>query len=460
MERSSSGSPSQPARSLSLFDCICIGTNGIIGSGIFLLMAPLAKLAGYASVLGVLSCGMICLLIALCFAELCGIFARSGGPYVYAQAAFGRQAGFCVGWMSMAAGVLGFSAVAVGFAEALSRVLPVLSFQLLRIGGFAATSKTLVAVLLVVGMGAINYFGVKAGARTSDALSMAKLVPLIALALVGLLWVKPEVLTGMFSTASIPAAPEGSPSYLRAISSSAFLAVFMLSGFEYTSVPAGEARDAQRNVPLAIVGSLAGATVLYCLLQLVALSALPALHESEQPLIEAAGHVFGTAGSPVFAAASLVSMAGFCASSALVGPRYFTAMAADGYLPVRLIALNRFKTPGAAIALSSGLAALLALFLSYGSLVDISNVALFAQYIPTCLAALVLRYRMPDAHRVYRLPAGPLIPIAGAGFSIALLAIGRPNLEEWIFSAELLILGLLIWGGRALLRRPAVAPAP
>jgi amino acid transporter len=239
---------------------------------------------------------------------------------------------------------------------------------------------------------------------------------------------------------------------LRAISSSAFLAVFMLSGFEYTSVPAGEARDAQRNVPLAIVGSLAGATVLYCLLQLVALSALPALHESEQPLIEAAGHVFGTAGSPVFAAASLVSMAGFCASSALVGPRYFTAMAADGYLPVRLIALNRFKTPGAAIALSSGLAALLALFLSYGSLVDISNVA--------CLAALVLRYRMPDAHRVYRLPAGPLIPIAGAGFSIALLAIGRPKLEEWIFSAELLILGLLIWGGRALLRRPAVAPAP
>jgi len=452
-------SSSQPARNLSLFDCICIGTNGIIGSGIYLLIAPLASRAGYASVLGVLTCGTLCILIGLCFAELGGMFDRNGGPYVYAQAAFGRQAGFCVGWMSMAGGVLGFSAVAVGFAEALAKLVPALSLELLRIGSFAATWKTAVAVLLIVGLGSINYVGVKAGARTSDALSVAKLLPLIALAVVGLAWIRPEALAGMFSTASVPHGPEGPPSYLHAISSSAFLAVFMLSGFEYTSVPAGEARDARRNIPLAIVGSLIGATGLYCVLQLVALSVLPDLHAREQPLMEVAGRVFGRAGTPVFAVASLLSMAGFCASSALVGPRYFTAMAADGYLPTRLIGLNRFNTPGAAIVVATALAALLALLLGYGSLVDVSNVALFGQYIPTCLAVLVLRYRMPDARRVYRLPAGPLIPLAGAGFSVALLVMARPKQDEWIFSAEVLLAGLLIWAASAFVCRPPVPAA-
>src|SRR5262249_61677381 len=181
---------------------------------------------------------------------------------------------------SMAGGVLGFAAVAVGFAEALGKIVPAFSLELLRIGSFAATYKTAVAVGLILALGWINYLGVKAGARTSDALSVAKLLPLIALAVVGLMWIRPEALTGIFSTASVPHGPEGSPSYLSAISSSAFLAVFMLSGFEYTSVPAGEARDGKRSIPLAIVGSLIGARLLYCVLEMGALwgrSHLPAL---------------------------------------------------------------------------------------------------------------------------------------------------------------------------------------
>jgi APA family basic amino acid/polyamine antiporter len=107
----------------------------------------------------------------------------------------------------------------------------------------------------------------------------------------------------------------------------------------------------------------------------------------------------------------------------------------------------------AAIAVSTGLAVLLTLFFGYGSLVDVSNVALFCQYIPTCLAVLVLRYRMPNAPRVYRLPGGPLIPLAGAGISIALLATAQPKRQEWIFAAELFGLGLVIWAVTATMRR-------
>src|SRR6202158_6218353 len=108
-------------RSLSLFDCVCIGINGIVGSGIYLLIAPLAKLAGYASVIGVLTCGLLCILIGLCFAELSGMFDQNGGPYVYARAAFGPYLGFIVGWMAVGTGGVRWSAGPGGLLTAISK---------------------------------------------------------------------------------------------------------------------------------------------------------------------------------------------------------------------------------------------------------------------------------------------------------------------------------------------------
>jgi APA family basic amino acid/polyamine antiporter len=281
---------SSPKRRLSLFDCVGIGINGIIGSGIYLLIAPLASKGGYASVIGILACGLLCILIGLCFAELSGMFDQSGGPYVYARAAFGRYPGFIVGWIAMSTGVLGWSAVSVGFGEALAKLVPWFGTPLLRVGDFTLAIKTLVSVGLILTLGTINFLGVKAGARTSDFLSMVKIVPLILLGLFGLTRLRPEVLTGMFSAQSVPGEPV---SYLHAVSSSAFLAVFMISGFEYVPVPAGETVNAKRNVPLALVGSLVGATVLYGLVQLVALSTVPDLYARQQPLMDVAAALVG-----------------------------------------------------------------------------------------------------------------------------------------------------------------------
>ena len=129
------------------------------------------------------------------------------------------------------------------------------------------------------------------------------------------------------------------------------------------------------------------------------------------------------------------------------------ALAADGYLPALFTRSSRFQTPGSAIALATGLAAVLAFFLGYGSLVDVSNVALFCQYIPTCVAVIVLRYRMPSAQRTYRLPAGPIIPMAGAVASAVLLVMAKPRVQEWLFAAKALALGLIIWAATAAIRR-------
>lgn len=428
-------------RRLSLLDCVAIGINGIVGSGVYLLLSPLAKKAGVASITGIFACGVLSIFIALCFAELGGMFDRNGGSYVYANEAFGRPAGFAVGWMSMATGVLAFAAVACGFADALASFVPAISTVLFQVGGAVVTGKTFVSVALIVGLGVINYLDVKAGARTSDFLSFAKLAPLLLVAVVGL----PALANVRWSGLVTLAPSVDAPTWGGSVANAAFLAVFMLSGFEYTAVPAGEAKEARRNIPIAIVGSLMGATLLYCVLQGVALGSVANLAASERPLLDVGHTLLGQFGETVLGLGALISMAGFCSGSALVGPRYFTALADDGFLPKRLASVGRRGTPGAAIVLSTSIAALLAVFLEYGSLVDVSNVALFGQFIPTTLAVMALRVQKPDAPRMYRLPGGFTIPLIAATGSVVLLWAARPAAAELWFALKIIAGGVVVW---------------
>jgi APA family basic amino acid/polyamine antiporter len=407
-------------RELSLLDAVGIGVNGIVGSGIYLLVAPLARVGGGSSVAGVLGCGALCILIALCFAELSSMYERSGGPYVYAREAFGNQVGYAVGWLGMATGVLGLAAVSVGFAVALGRFWPA-----------ASAGRAGIAVALIVLLGAINYAGVKAGGLTSTALSIVKIAPLVLVALFGLRF-----------AGRAPLALHAGDAV-----SAAFLSIFMLSGFEYAAVPAGEIRDARRSVPLAIVGSITFASLLYALLQLAALGALPDLGAHEQPLPDVAARVLGAWGAQLLGVTALFSMLGFCAGVALVAPRYFTALAQDGHLPAAL----RETRP--AIIASTAFAAALAILLGYARLVDVANVVILSGYALTCLATLVLRLRQPDRPRRVRLPGGPLIPLLACAAAVALLVSAKPRAQEWLFSLALLAIGFLLKAATLLARR-------
>jgi amino acid transporter len=440
-----------PARRLTLLDAVGIGINGVVGSGIYLLVSPLAQRAGAASVAGVVACGLLCALIALCFAELSSMHDRSGGPYLYARAAFGRVVGFAVGWLGAATGLLGFAAVANGFASTLARSLPAL-------GGPVAHAAVALTVVLL--FGAINLAGVQAGGRTSTVLSLAKLGPLLLLVLLGLPHVSLAVLGQVF--AAPPIGPGGAPvAWGPAVASAAFLAIFMHSGFEYAVVPAGEIQSPRRNVPLAVVGSLLFASTLYAALQLVALSVLPDLGRAlapgaqarTQPLLDVAQLLLGAPGNTLLTVAALVSMLGFCAGVALVAPRYLVALSQDGYLPEAFARHSARGTPALAISLSTLLVCGLTLALGYTSLVDASNVVILSGYALTALAALVLRFRQPDAPRPVRLPFGPLIPAAAFGSAVLLLWQAHPRAEEWTFTLELDLLGLGLWGATALWRR-------
>jgi len=418
-------------RRLTLLDCVGIGINGIVGSGIFLLPVRVYAAAGGLSWAAWLLIGAVCLLVALCFGEVASMTTRSGGPYAYARDAFGDTAGFAVGWMALASTLLGYAAVARGLGQNLGYLYAPLG---------EAGPQAALAWFVILALGALNWLGIKPGAHASNFFSVVKLVPLLLFVAVGLFACD-------WSHLSAPA-PSGLGT-LRALQTASVAGLFACTGFEYVPVPAGETRDPQRAVPLALLGALAFSTLLYALVQVVLIGTHPDLAHAQAPLAEAARVFGGPAFGAMLSLGAALSSFGFCTGSALVGPRYFAALAADGLLPSALARVGpRFGTPGAAILVVSLLAGVLCSALDFDRLADVSVVALYFQYVPTCLAVLRLRKTRPEAPRLYKLPGGPAVPLLGT-LGCALFFTGTHQ-DDLVLSALVLAAGMAFYALRRL----------
>ena len=221
---------------MTLLDCVGLGINGIIGTGIFLLPAKVFAAAGGLSWLAWFAIGFVCLLVGLCFCEASGRTDKNGGPYLYARDAFGRWVGVAVGWMALAANLFAYGAVARGFGRNLSYLIPPLS----RPGPQIA-----LAVAVIAGLAALNYRGIKPGALVGDFFSGAKLIPILLFVGAGLFFVD-------WHRLGIPP-PPGETTF-SALKVGGLAALFACTGFEYVPVPAGETDNPRRNVPLALFG--------------------------------------------------------------------------------------------------------------------------------------------------------------------------------------------------------------
>ncbi|MDB4970527.1 MAG: hypothetical protein JWN44_6216 [Myxococcales bacterium] len=409
-------------RELTLIDCFGLGINGIIGSGIFLLPAALQRRAGGQSPLAWLVVGSLCTLVALSFAEAAGRTDRSGGPYRYATDAFGPLIGFAVGWITMVSSLLGYAAVARGFAEHAAFLFG---------GADRFGVEVIGVVVLVAALAGVNVIGIKPSARTGDVLSVVKILGLVAFVGIGLFHVDAR---------NLHAAPSPLPGERAGLFGAAFAGLFACTGFEYVPVPAGETVNPRRSIGLAMAVSVVGATLLYALVQYVAAGTLPSLGSSSRPLVDAARAFAGPTGAGAIAVVATLSALGFCSSSAMVVPRYVESFAQDSFLPRILERRSaRFGTPIVAIFAVSVLVSILAIFLDFTSLADVSNVAVVVQYQSTCVAILVWRWRDPKASG-FRLPLGPTIPIlAVAGTLFFLVQVSR---VELLFGAALLVAGL------------------
>jgi amino acid transporter len=437
----SNAEESQPKRQLTLIDCLGIGINGIVGSGIFLLPAALWRAAGGRAPLAWLLVGG---LVALCFAEAAARTERSGGPYRYACDAFGNYVGFAVGWVTLVSTMLGYAAVARGFGDTAVKLIK-------RSDGAAAlgaafsgdgSAAVMLALVMVGLLCVVNVLGVRRSAHTSDVISGVKIVSLVAFIAIGLFFVKAANLHATPHPAELP----GGGFEPTGLIAAAFAGLFATTGFEYIPVPAGEAKNPRRTVPLAMVISVLGTTSIYVLVQIVAAGVHPNLGSSETALADAAGQFGGPRGRLLMGLAALISSFGFCTSSALVGPRYLEAFAEDGFLPkVFRHRSPRFGTPAVAVTVLSTLVmGLLVSGLNFDRLAAVSNIAVVVQYMATCVAVLVLRRKSPAPAGAFVIPLGPLVPIlALLGCMLFIRGVG---LSDLMIAGALIAAGLLLGG--------------
>jgi amino acid transporter len=229
-------------------------------------------------------------------------------------------------------------------------------------------------------------------------------------------------------------------SILHGLGAATFLAVFATQGFEVTPVPAGETRDAARNMPRAILLSLAIASVVYVAVQIAVVGIHPSLATvSDSPLAEAA-RALSPLVATIVTVGGIVSTFGFVAGNAFGTPRYAFAMAERGFLPRLLTRVHpRFETPHAAIVATTLGGVLLTVTFDARNLMGMSNLSVAVQYLATCAAVIVLRRRgRPTA---FRAPGGQATPIVGVVVSLWIFTGG--SMSEVLVAGAALVLGLV-----------------
>jgi amino acid transporter len=413
-------------RVVSRWEVVALSVNDVVGSGVYLLPAAAALLLGPASIWAVPVAGGCVLLIVLCFAEAASLFDRPGAAFVYTRTAFGEFVGFEVGWMTWLARVTTNASISAGFAQALTSVMPEAG---------AGAGRAAAVALPLVALTAINILGVKHGARTAVVLVIGKLLPLAWLIVIGL----PAIRWEHMLPATTPDAED--------LGAAALLLLFAYAGFENTAAPAGEFKQPQRDVPFALLVMIAGVTLTYSLIQVVAVGVVPNLADSRTPLADAGGLLAGQPGVWLLTVGALVSILGTNNNTVLAGSRYLFALSESGYLPKGLAAISpRFGTPWVALTVQTALALPLAVTGTLTGLAALSVFARLTTYIGTAAAVPILRRRMPSTARTVRLPGGPTIPIAALAVCVWLLT--TTTTQNLMAAAAALAAGAIVYGVR------------
>ena len=402
-------------RALGRWALTALVINSTIGSGIFGLPSVVAGYLGRHSPAAYLIAAAGIGIIVGCFAEVASQFGAAGGPYLYAREAFGRFVGIQAGWLLWLVRLTAAAAAANLFTNYLAEFWPNVQQQILRL--------TVLAILIGF-LAAVNYFGVRSGAAVSSVFTVAKLAPLVSLAIAGgiyLLRAHSAIPGETFNRATVPIG-----NWLEAV----LVLMFAYGGFEGAVIPMAEAKDTKKDIPFALFAGLATTALLYCTIQYVVVRVVTAPAATDRPLALAARQLWGAAGSTAISVGALISVYGYLSAQMLHTPRLTFALGERGDFPRFFARIHpRFRTPHVSILFFAVIVWTLAGAGSFRWNVVLSSVGRLFIYGVTCASLPVLRRRHPDA-RAFRLPAGDLFAALGVLFMVALLS--RINRNEGI----------------------------
>jgi amino acid transporter len=347
--------------------------NITIGGGIFRLPANVAGSLGAAAPLAYLVCAVAMGLIVLCIADAGSRVSLTGGPYAYVAVAFGSYIGFVCGLLLWMIGVFATAAVSTVFASSV----------VLLLGGSGGRWFEIAVLLAAFAFWSlVNIRGVRLGTRLNSIATVAKLLPLVLLVVVGMFFIDGKNLQ-----------PQQWPRAAD-VARTSLLLIFAFAGIEAALVPSGEVRDTARTVPRAIALAMAAIVTLYIALQIVSQGILGdgLAKATVAPLADAAAASMGPWSRTLLLAGAAVSMFGHLGGMTLAMPRMLYAFARDGFLPRALASLHPVsKAPVLAIAVQSTITVALALSGTFEKLAILANVSALALYLGCALAAWQLR---------------------------------------------------------------------
>jgi APA family basic amino acid/polyamine antiporter len=442
----------QLKRAVSATQLTAMGVGAIIGTGIFVVIGEGAGIAGPGVILSFVLAAVACTFSALSYAELASSIPVSGSAYTYTYATLGELVAWIIGWDLILEYGVSVAAVAVGWGGNFNAFLDAAFGVKLPDAISLAPEKggvfNLPAVVIVLVITFLLVRGVRESARTNLVMVAVKLIVLTFFIVVAAF---------NFGTKNFhPFLPHGAGS----VTTAAAIIFFAYIGFDAVSTGSEEARKPERDLPLAIIGSLAICTLFYILTAVGALGiASPdQMKSSDAPLAAALKE-----GAGIPWAAWILALGAVIAITSVIlvilygQTRIFFAMCRDGLMPERLAAVNpRYGTP-ARLTIGLGvLIAVLAALVPLGQIVELVNIGTLFAFILVNIGVIVLRRTRPDMPRPYRVPLSPVFPVLGVAFAIYLMK--DLPLLTWIRFAIWLAIGLVIYAlygyRNSRLRRP------
>jgi basic amino acid/polyamine antiporter, APA family len=418
-------------RGIRRWDLVAVAINGIIGAGIFGLPSTVYKLIGAYSLFAFVACAIVVALVILCFAEVGSRFKDTGGPYLYAREAFSPIVGFEVGWFMWLARLTAFAANLNLFVDYLAYFLPSATAPVWR-------NTIIIAVVSLLTL--INIIGVRDAARVSNIFTVGKLIPIVLFISVGVFFISPQ---NFSFTAELG---------YKTFSASVLTMVYAFSGFEMAVIPAGEVKDPQRNLPMALLTAITVVAILYLSIQVVCIGTLPDLANSSKPIADAGSTFLGRAGGAIITAGVLVSIVGNLNVLILAASRLVFAMGERDELPQMVAATHKkFHTPHIAILATTAVMLTFTLGSTFVKQVNLSVIARLLAYGATCAALIMLRRKPNAPAAMFKTPAGTAVSVFTLLLIIWLLS--NAKTPDWRDSAIAAAIGLLIYFSYKFTRR-------
>ena len=422
--------PGEFKRELGLLDGTMLVVGSMIGSGIFIVSADIARQVGSAGwlILIWLISGLITMIAAVSYGELSAMFPNAGGQYVYLKEAYNKLIAFLYGWSFFAVIQTGtIAAVGVGFSKFAAYLYPPLSDEniLYELGDFKLNAAQIVSIITIVLLTYINSRGVKNSKILQTVLTIIKILSLFGLIVFGfILAAKADIWNAnwadawssrAFDTESGSWTSIGGTALLTGISAAMVGSLFSSDAWLGVTFIAGEIKNPKRNVGLSLFLGTFIVTIIYLLANLMYLAVIPmqeiATAKSDRVAVVASQYTFGDMGTIIIALMIMIST--FACNNGLImaGARVYYTMAKDGLFLKKAGEINKAGVPEWALWVQCVWASALCLTGKYGDLLDFVIIIVLIFYILTIYGIFILRKKMPNAERPYKAFGYPFLPL-------------------------------------------------